>query len=177
MEAAAVKRPWFPLECVPLLHYNIDMNISEHYLYPTHRAIKARCQNPNNQAYKHYGGRGITLCAEWQDSRTFLKYCDDVLGPRPEGHSIDRIDNSKGYQPGNIQWATQSQQITNRRYLGRKHRDVTTDSIRYCLTSKYNQWHASVNHKGKHIVLACCKDKVRCVVKAHIRLWDYLHPS
>ena len=154
------------------------MNISEHYLYGTHRAIKARCNNPNHRAYKHYGGRGITLCDEWHDARTFLTYVDDVLGARPDGYTLDRIDNSLGYQPGNIQWASRSQQVANRRYLGRnRNRVLTTDSIRYCVVGKYNQWHASVNHKGKQIVLACCKDKIRCIVKSHIKLWDYLHPS
>lgn len=74
--------------------------------------IIQRCGNPNATAYGDYGGRGITVDPRWLDFPTFLA---DV-GPRPSpAYSVDRIDNALGYAPGNVRWATKSQQMENRR--------------------------------------------------------------
>lgn len=82
---------------------------------PEYRAwhhAKDRCHNENNQCYGNYGGRGIRVCAEWRnDFVAFLRH----IGPRPDGHSLDRIDNDKGYEPGNVRWATGEEQARNRR--------------------------------------------------------------
>lgn len=78
----------------------------------------SRCRNPNNPAWEHYGGKGITVCQQWQDS--FDQFFADV-GLRPSArYSLDRIDGTKGYEPGNVRWATLSEQARNkpfRRYL------------------------------------------------------------
>lgn len=75
--------------------------------------IIARCCNRNSQAFKNYGGRGITICAEWRESfESFFAY----VGSRPgKGFEIDRIDNSRGYEPGNVRWATRKINCRNRR--------------------------------------------------------------
>lgn len=72
-----------------------------------------RCNNPNNKNYKDYGGRGITVCPEWQHSYpTFIA----DMGFKPKGdYSIDRVDNSKGYAPDNCRWVTRAEQAQNTR--------------------------------------------------------------
>lgn len=78
--------------------------------------MKKRCYNPNSKFYNRYGGRGIKLYGPWRDS--FIKFYTDVsleIGQRPDkAHSLDRIDNDRDYEPGNIRWATALQQANNR---------------------------------------------------------------
>lgn len=74
-----------------------------------------RCHNPKNENYKHYGERGITVAPEWRLSFTAFR---NHIGPRPSTkHTIDRINNNGNYEPGNVRWATQSQQNVNRRNI------------------------------------------------------------
>ncbi|MER5882692.1 hypothetical protein ABT160_02570 [Streptomyces sp. NPDC001941] len=71
-----------------------------------------RCTNPNNSNWSRYGGRGISVAACFRhDFEAFLR----EIGPRPTpSHSVDRIDNDRGYEPGNVRWATPSEQALNR---------------------------------------------------------------
>jgi hypothetical protein len=82
-------------------------------IYKLWFAMKARCTDPNSTSYPYYGARGITVCAAWRDSfETFLR---DV-GPRPSRqYTLDRIDNDRGYEPGNVRWATRTTQMRNTR--------------------------------------------------------------
>jgi hypothetical protein len=79
---------------------------------------KTRCFSAGRRDYKNYGGRGITMCAEWvHDFAAFFAH----IGPRPStAYSIDRIDNDRGYEPGNVRWATRSQQNKNQRHSPRR---------------------------------------------------------
>lgn len=82
---------------------------------PIYRAwsnAKDRCRNPKHKAYKHYGGRGIEFSSEWDEFETFYREMRD--GWFKGGH-LDRIDNNKGYEPGNCKWSTVTEQQNNKR--------------------------------------------------------------
>jgi len=80
--------------------------------YKSWRAMLDRCGNAKHEHYANYGGRGIMVCERWQDFEAFLA----DLGPRPSrAHSLEREDGDGNYEPGNVRWATRTEQARNRR--------------------------------------------------------------
>ena len=81
--------------------------------YTAWRNMKDRCYNKKDKNFKTYGGRGITVCEQWRNSfENFLK----DMGKKPsKKHSLDRVDNNKGYSPDNCKWVTMQEQSNNRR--------------------------------------------------------------
>ncbi len=76
-------------------------------------AMKSRCSNPKNKKYLNYGARGIRVCPRWRTS--FASFYQD-MGPRPDGMTLERIDNDGNYYKNNCQWATYKEQNRNNRH-------------------------------------------------------------
>lgn len=79
--------------------------------YRIWKGMRQRCNDPNATNYPSYGGRDITVCDRWLES--FDAFLAD-MGPQPSpDHSLDRIDGTRGYEPGNVRWATKTEQARN----------------------------------------------------------------
>lgn len=116
---------------------------SEHNIW---QSMRQRCENPNDARFEDYGGRGIAVCQRWQTFENF--YAD--MGPRPQGRSIDRIDNDGNYEPGNCRWATGQQQAANRRPA--KARRLSAACRRGHLYQPGSFW---VDYRGSRSCLRC----------------------
>lgn len=79
--------------------------------YRSWKDMRGRCNNPRNTDFADYGGRGIAATPAWDDFSAFLA----DMGKRPAGHTLDRIDVNKGYEPQNCRWADATQQANNKR--------------------------------------------------------------
>lgn len=90
---------------------NIKHGMSKTSEYSIWASMRDRCLNPGNEAWNNYGGRGITVSKEFD---TFIGFYN-IVGRKPDNKSLDRIDNNKGYEPGNIKWSTQTEQTSNTR--------------------------------------------------------------
>lgn len=112
-----------------------------HPLYSTYGLMKARCLNVNRKEYKNYGARGITIDERWLGIDGFTNFCED-MGERPEGMTLDRIDNEGDYSKNNCRWATYVQQVANSRarYNRTGYTGVKKQGFRFNAT-----------HRGKHL--------------------------
>lgn len=103
-----------------------------------------RCYDPKNASFRHYGGRGITVCEAWLNDRdAFISWALSTGGGRKE-LSLDRIDNEKGYSPDNCRWATLQEQLSNQR----RNRRITIDGV----TKTVSEWARIKGLKGDTIL-------------------------
>jgi hypothetical protein len=124
-------------------------------------AMKSRCLNPKSRSYPHYGGRGVKIHPTWVDSYT--TFLSDV-GRRPSPDmSIDRINNNGNYEPGNVRWATRSQQNANKRQLGRKKRSFhEIDGVRKPISEWLLEYGISNSAFRKRVANGMTKTEAIC---------------
>ena len=113
-----------------------------HPLYCIWQSMRQRCLNPNANNYHRYGGRGITICDRWDDFNLFL----EDMGERPEGYSIDRINNNGNYEPSNCKWSTTVDQNNNRRL-----RSVVIDNTMHCIRKAPYGYRVSITLTPKRL--------------------------
>lgn len=124
----------------------IKHNLSNTSEYNIWHSMKKRCYDPNNQSYKNYGGRGITVCNEWiNDFKQFFK----DMGPRSSPqHSINRKNNNDNYKPDNCEWSTLEEQNNNKRTTKKiTYKNQTKSLKNWCdeLSLPYNTVFARLN--------------------------------
>lgn len=101
-------------------------------LYSAWTGMLSRCSSPTNDHYKDYGGRGITVCAEWRDSfEAFEFYVAQLPHYGESGYTLDRINNDSNYEPGNVRWASHVEQHRN----FRRNRMLTHDGKTQCVSA------------------------------------------
>ena len=95
-----------------LVDWRYKHGFSKTRIYGVWRSMISRCHRESDKNFRHYGGRGIFVCQQWRsDFSIFLR----DMGLPPPRHSLERIDNGLGYQPGNVRWASQREQTRNTR--------------------------------------------------------------
>lgn len=116
--------------------------------------MKGRCRDKNDIGYSRYGGRGIKVCDRWLGPDGFEHFLED-MGARPEGYTLDRIDNDKDYSPDNCRWADLLTQTCNRRT------NIKVPGV-YYRSDKPKKWHARIvfNNKSHNACFATYPEAV-----------------
>lgn len=121
--------------------------LRKHRLYNIWNMMMQRCYNVNNNAYKHYGARGIKVCDRWHNVSNFI---DDMFPGYQDGLTIDRINNNGNYEPSNCRWANANMQRRNTRILRADNKTGFRGVYCHKNTNKYVA-RITINRRSIHI--------------------------
>lgn len=129
--------------------------------YKSFIMMKQRCNNPNYDFYQYYGGRGITISEEMSTFQGFKS----ILGERPDGYTLDRIDTNGNYEEGNVRWVSRAEQVNNRRNVrlfkvGNEELNIAQLARRYGKSTKFFRSHLIDNEESIDTVLTYIADGV-----------------
>lgn len=119
--------------------------MKKHRFYDTYRNMMKRCYTKSDPSYKNYGGRGISVCEEWQDIIKFVAWADSTY---IEGYTLDRIDSAGNYEPSNCRWADATTQAINQRMM----KNNTTGYVGVYL-ARDNRWESRLTFNKVDIFL------------------------
>lgn len=152
--AKRIKQKCCSHSCNKRLNEVFEGGNEKHPLYTRWLAMKQRCLNPNSESYKNYGARGITIAGEFKDSfenyANYLMSLPDCPSSFPSNKDVDRIDNDKGYERGNLRWISKSINTLNQRMKTSKYASKYT-GVNWSITN--NAWLARITYEGKHTYL------------------------
>lgn len=132
--------------------------------YYAWQSMKNRCRRKGRKDYKHYGGRGISVCERWNNS--YAHFLED-MGECPDGMSLDRKDNDGNYEPANCRWVTQAYQIANRRIT----KKITFNGQ----TKTATEWAKEIGMNAKTILnrLRSGRSPAECLNPKHMASFTY----
>lgn len=136
--------------------------------YSTWRAMKARCNRKTSAYYNYYGARGIKVCQRWNCS--FSNFLED-MGEKPEGMSLERKDNSKGYSPENCCWADKFVQSRNQRLR----KDSTSGFKGVNWNKRRNAWIVRIQYNNKRKDIGAfkeLKEAIKARKEAEDKYWN-----
>ena len=140
-----------------------------HPSYWLYKAMVKRCNNANRLEYVYYGARGISVCDRWLGIDGFDNFVAD-MGNRPEGYSLDRIDNGGNYEPSNCKWSTATEQSHNQRIS-----KANTSGYRgVCWDSRSGKWRTRIKVDKAEKYLGQyddIKDAVTARLKGELLYW------
>ena len=150
--------------------------MTQHPRYGTWKSMMNRCENPNDRAYKNYGGRGISVTEEWRGSpENFLAWAEQQEHCNNKKFSLDRVDVNGNYEPSNCRFANDSTQGLNRRS------SVNNSSGYHGVSKRSNgKWRARITKDGNIINLGTfekLEDAVEARQIAEIDILGYLADS